>query len=212
MRRYIIGAGGFAKEVYFLLSEVYGRDDNHFVAFIDREAGIIKLNNNLLQVINETDFFKSIGDAPADIELYLGIGSPHLIKKITYQFENFKFPNLVHPSCIAHFDSIEIGNGNIITAGCIFTVNIEIGSYNIFNTNVCVGHDTRIGSYNVFLPRTQVSGCVKIGNANMFGMNSSILQGKTVGNENAFGAYSFVMRNVQDNLKYFGIPAQKQNF
>ena len=212
MKRYIIGSGGFAKEVFFLLKEVY-RDRINFHGFIDiTNNGILDIGDSQLAVINENSFDSEVGSNTSDIELYLGLSTPELMKKIVDRFKRFRFPNLVHSSFCGNLDSIKFGKGNIITPGCIFTVDINIGSFNIFNTNTCVGHDSVIGSYNVFLPRTQVSGCVKIGDLNIFGMSSSILQGKKVGNNNSFGAYSFIIRNVQDDASYFGIPAQKINF
>ena len=212
MKRYIIGTGGFAKEVFFLLKEVY-QDSINFQGFIDiTNNGILNIGFSQFAVINENSFDSEVGSNTSDIELYLGLATPELMKKVVDRFNRFQFPNLVHSSFCGHLDSIKFGKGNIVTPGCIFTVDINIGSFNIFNTNTCIGHDSEIGSYNVFLPRTQVSGCVKIGDLNIFGMSSSILQGKKVGNNNSFGAYSFIIRNVRDDTSYFGIPAQKINY
>ena len=212
MKRYIIGSGGFAKEVFFLLKEVY-KDSINFQGFIDiTDNVILDIGDSQFAVINENSFDSEVGSNTSDIELYLGFSTPELMKKVVERFKRFQFPNLVHGSFCGHLDSIKFGKGNIVTPGCIFTVDISIGSFNIFNTNTCVGHDSVIGSYNVFLPRSQVSGCVKIGDLNKFGMSSSILQGKKIGNSNSFGAYSFIIRNVQDDTSYFGIPAKKMNF
>lgn len=213
MKRYIIGSGGFAKEVYFLLKEVY-KNEICFYGFIDVANGkdSIYIGENRYEVINENTFDDTTDFKTENVELYFGIASPKLIQKIAQRFERFSFPNLIHGSFTGLTESIKMGVGNIITPGCIFTADVSIGSFNIFNTCTCLGHDTTIGSYNVFLPRTQVSGCVKIGDHNVFGMNASIIQGKKIGNNNSFGAYSYIIRSVQDDNSYFGIPAVKINF
>lgn len=214
MKRYIFGSSGFAKEVLFLLQEVY-KNEVSFFGFIDISAEnnqFVQIAGNKYPLINESEFESSVQTNLIDIELYIGIASPEIIKKITTKFNKFYFPNLIHDSFVGLRDSISMGTGNIVTAGCIFTCCIGIGSFNIFNTNIGVGHDSVIGSYNVFLPRTQISGSVKIGDGNVFGMNSSVFQGKRVGNGNKIGAYSFIITNVKDKGNYFGIPAKKLEF
>lgn len=212
-KRYIFGSSGFAKEVYFLLEEIYN-EDMSFYGFIDisENKEFVKIGTKSYPIITESSFENIVFQENEEIELYIGVASPEIIKKISIKFKNFTFPNLIHKSFIGQLISIKMGVGNIITAGCIFTCCISLGSFNIFNTNTAIGHDSIIGSYNVFLPRTQISGFVQIENENIFGMNSSVLQGKKIGNQNKIGAYSFVITNVKDKTNLFGIPATKIEF
>ena len=213
MKRYIFGSSGFAKEVYFLLNEVYGINAN-FCGFIDviDDKYQISIGDNSFNVINENVFEELAKSDKENIELFIGVATPEVIKKIANKFSDFSFPNLIHSSFIGFENSLKMGCGNIITPGCIFTVDIILESFNIFNTCTCIGHDCFIGSYNIFLPRTQISGNVTIGNSNIFGMNSSVFQGKKIGDNNSFGAYSFVIKNIPDNNSYFGIPATRTIF
>jgi acetyltransferase-like isoleucine patch superfamily enzyme len=212
-KRYIFGSSGFAKEVFFLLEEIY-KEDMSFYGFIDISDNkeFVQIGSKSHPIITELAFETIVAQNIEEIELYIGIASPEVIKKISIKFQNFTFPNLIHNSFIGQLVSIKMGVGNIITAGCIFTCCISLGSFNIFNTNTAIGHDSIIGSCNVFLPRTQISGFVQIGNENIFGMNSSVLQGKKIGNQNKIGAYSFVITNVKDKSNLFGIPATKIKF
>jgi len=212
-KRYIFGSSGFAKEVFFLLEEIYN-EDMSFYGFIDISDNkqFVQIGTKSYPIITESSFETIVAQKNEEIELYIGIASPVIIKKIAIKFKNFTFPNLIHNSFIGQQVSIKMGVGNIITAGCIFTCCISLGSFNIFNTNTAIGHDSTIGSYNVFLPRTQISGFVQIGDNNIFGMNSGVLQGKKVGNQNKIGAYSFVISNVKDKTNLFGIPATKFEF
>ena len=209
MRKYyIIGSGGFAKEVLFLSLQSLG-DNHEFCGFIEHNANrkIFNCMNIDYPVHDEANFLKEI--LPQDnIDLYIGIGNPKLIASVYSKFKDYNFPNLIHPNFVGHLSSIQMGKGNIITAGCVFTVDIEIGHLNIFNLNTTVGHDAEIGNFNVFNPGCNVSGSVKIGDCNLFGTNSTILQGVGFGNYSTLGAGSLCNKEVGDNLIMVGVPAK----
>jgi sugar O-acyltransferase (sialic acid O-acetyltransferase NeuD family) len=213
MKRYIFGSGGFAKEVLCLLNDVY-KKDAFFCGFIDisTQKKSVEIGSMDYPIISELEFKSTIKANINEIELFIGIASTDIINRISKEFSNFNFPNLIHESFIFDKNSVTIGRGNIITAGCIFTCCISIDSFNIFNTNVAIGHDCLIGSFNIFLPRTQISGAVQIGDSNFFGMNSSVIQGKKIGNLNRIGAHTFIINNVKDNTSLFGIPGTKQEY
>ena len=213
MKRYIFGSGGFAKEVFCLLNDVY-KNDTFFCGFIEisTEKEFVEIGSMKYPVINELEFKSSIKSNLNEIELFIGIASSEIINRISKEFRDFNFPNLIHDSFIFDKNSVVIGKGNIIAAGCIFTCSILIDSFNIFNTYVAIGHDCLIGSFNIFLPRTQISGAVQIGASNFFGMNSSVLQRKEIGNFNRVGAHSFIINNVKDNTNLFGIPATRREY
>jgi sugar O-acyltransferase (sialic acid O-acetyltransferase NeuD family) len=213
MKRYIFGSGGFAKEVYCLLNDVY-KNDSFFCGFIDinTQKTFVEIGGMKYPIINELEFKSTTMSNLNEIELFIGIASPEILYRISTEFKTYNFPNLIHDSFIFDKNSVLFGKGNIITAGCIFTCCISINSFNIFNTNVAIGHDCSIGSFNVFLPRTQISGAVNIGDSNFFGMNSSVIQGKKIGNLNRIGAHSFIVNHVKDNTSLFGVPAIKQNY
>ena len=132
MKYYIIGSGGFAKEVLFLCKEVFGHLED-FKGFIDYKAKklTIECMGLELPLIDEDEFLakKEINSA-----VYLGVGDPKLLFKVVEKFKNYSFPNLVHKSVVKD-TSVRMKSGNIITAGCVLTVDIKIGSFNIFNLN-----------------------------------------------------------------------------
>ncbi|GEP89447.1 sugar O-acyltransferase, sialic acid O-acetyltransferase NeuD family [Chitinophaga terrae (ex Kim and Jung 2007)] len=200
----ILGSGGFAKEVLFLIEEIGGYD---IVAFVDvEEKESLVIAGKSYQVISE----KQLSELGNQVNLTIGIGDPKLIRKLADKFKgDFTFPNLVHPSVIGNFKDIILGEGNIITASCIFTTSITIGSFNVFNLGVTVGHDAIIGDCNVLNPMVNISGGVKIGNSNLIGVNATILQYKNVGNNSIVGAASLVTKNVDNDVTVVGVPAIK---
>ena len=199
---YILGSGGFAKEVYFLIQSI----GNYEVrAFIDIESKpSITIGKKTIEVIGES----ILSSLSTDNSLAIGVGQPDLIHKLSSGHSTFHFPNLIHPNVVGNFEDINMGQGNIITANCVFTTSIRIGSYNIFNLSTTVGHDVIIGNCNVINPAVNISGGVEIGNQNLLGVNSTILQYKKIGNNTVVGASSLVNKDVAEGTTVIGIPAK----
>ncbi len=206
---YILGSGGFAKEVYFLIQEI-NRAEKRFdvLGFIDIQASrVIEIGKSKVNVLNEEDFLSGTRNGRPNIAF--GIGSPKIIGNLYVKYKNqCNFPNLIHPNSIALWDSIDIGEGNIITSGCTFTVNIVIGCCNIFNLHATVGHDVRIGSFNVINPSANISGGVIIGDLNLIGTNAAVLQNVEIGNNSVLGAGSLLNKNLASNSVAVGMPAK----
>jgi sugar O-acyltransferase (sialic acid O-acetyltransferase NeuD family) len=206
---YIIGSGGFAKEVLFLAEENLDITFE-FGGFIDfnPKNNLLKVRGKFVPVIEENYFLENIKPS-TELDLYFGIGDPILLKRLANVFQGYNFPNLIHNAFIGDRGSIKLGNGNIITAGCIFTVDINIGSFNVFNLNTTIGHDVNIEDCNIFNPGCNVSGNVNIGCNNLFGTNSTILQGILIGSDNVLGASSLANKNILCNSIMVGVPAKK---
>ncbi len=205
---YIIGNGGFAKEVLILAQTIL--EENYiFNGFIDFKPTTTKINclGKDFKIHNQVEFLEK---TPPDknVLLFMGIGNPVENKKIINLFQGYSFPNLVHPNFIGHLPSIKMGKGNIITAGCIFTGDISIGSFNVFNLNTTVGHDVKLGDFNVINPGVNISGSVTIGESNLIGTNATILQEVNIGNQSVLGAASLANKSIENNQIMVGVPAK----
>lgn len=205
---YIIGSGGFAKEVRFLAESTL--DENYFFkGYIDKmpldDSALVGKSQD--EIITEDYFFENIEPSP-NINLFMGVGDPNLLKKLSESFKSYSFPNLVSKDAVIDLRSISLGKGNIFTAGCILTVDIKVDSFNVFNLNATVGHEAEIGSFNIFNPGANISGNVKIKSCNLFGVNSTILQNLEVGHGNILGASSLATKSIGDNQIMVGVPAK----
>lgn len=206
---YIFGAGGFAKEVYFLIHDINKEKPTYAIGgFIDVKPSVthLQIGSAKIEVHDEADFFSK--EISGECCFAVGIGSPKILKKLRDNyFSKFDFPNLLHPRTIGLFDSIEMGKGNIITAGCIFTVDTKLGSCNIFNLHSTIGHDSVIGSCNVISPGANLSGKLTLGDGNLIGTNATVLENLTIGDGNVIGAGSVVRNNVESRQTIIGDPA-----
>lgn len=202
---YILGSSGFAKEVYFLLKAINMYEVKGFIDIVKKEK--LQFSEGSFAVLTEEEFLQKENSASA--MLAIGVGDPNLIQKMAAKFSAFSFPNLIHPNVVLDKENIRMGQGNIITAGVIFTTCITIGNMNVFNLSTTVGHDVVIGNYNVINPTVNISGGVEMGNTNLIGVAATILQYKKIGNNATIGASSLVTKNVEDSTTVIGVPAKK---
>ncbi|MGN6602885.1 MAG: hypothetical protein ACTHK8_10575 [Ginsengibacter sp.] len=209
----IIGAGGLGREVFLIINAINKiKSKWDFIGFFD--DGISKGTKNkygtILGKVNDVLNFNE------ELDIAIAIGKPSVIKQIRTSINiNSKilFPNIIHPS-ITYFDyeTIKIGEGNIISFLCLLSNDVTIGNNNFLNTRVSIGHDVKIGDYNIFNPNVQISGEVKIGSCNSFGFNSGVIQTKDIGDNNVVGAGSILMKNIGNSNTYVGNPATKLSF
>ena len=207
----IIGYGGFAKEVAFLIEEINKIKKTYnilgYVSANENEIGII--NGKFKVIMSENDLI----NYNTKLCVAIGIGNPttnyKIISNLKSKNPKLVFPNLIHPTVVADWDNIFLGEGNIICAGCILTTDIKIGSFNIFNLDITVGHDCAIGDYNVFNPSVNISGGVCIGNKVLLGTGSQILQNLNLVDEVVVGAGGVVIKDLLEPGTYVGVPVKK---
>ena len=203
---FIIGAGGFAKEVYLVLKRT---GDYNFKGFVNfkPDSSTLKVGTEIFVIHDENYFLENIQPSP-NLVLFLGIGDPKILKKVINKFSGYDFPNLVSP-CVELDESIKLGRGNIITKGVNFTVDTTVGSFNVFNLNMTIGHDSIIGDFNVMNPGVTISGGVTIGDGNLLGTGATVLQYLKIGNNNIIGGNGLLSKNVLDDKIMVGVPCKE---
>jgi sugar O-acyltransferase (sialic acid O-acetyltransferase NeuD family) len=212
MDLYLIGAGGFSKEVLHLV-EIIQKEKQQWneIFFIDDNPQIHDSELRTVKILAGLEFFETID---FEVDVVITINNVKIRETIINKLKNnyyIKFPNLFSPFSIVDHDYLKIGEGNIIMHYVILSTHLEIGNFNIFNSYTGVGHDCKIDDINSFGPRVAISGAVSIGRMNDFGVNSTVLQNINIGNNNIIWMNSSIMRNLKNNNTYFGIPAKKIN-
>jgi sugar O-acyltransferase (sialic acid O-acetyltransferase NeuD family) len=197
MKKGIIGAGGFAREVYWSLSMMervgckFFVDDNYYQETDPLVLPISKFN-------------------PIEFEVVIAIADSNVRQKIAESLpKETKFFTHIHPSAQIHGEDVEIGIGSIICAGTIITTNVKIGKHAHLNLLTTVGHDCEIGDYFTTAPGTQISGNEKIGNRVYFGTRSCIKQKLTVCDDVIIGMNAGVTKSIHESGTYVGTPAKK---
>ena len=204
----IIGAGGFGREVQWLIERINEREAIwELLGYVDDgvEKGTIVDGLPVLGTVKE------LREREEPLAVVCAVGASVTRRKILEQIlDNTKleFPNLIDPS-VQMSKRIDMGRGNIICAGNILTVDITMGDFNIVNLDCTVGHDVVFDSYITVYPSVNISGCVEIGEKVELGTGSQIIQGIHIVEDTIVGAGSVVVRNLAEAGTYVGVPAKK---
>lgn len=197
MKKGIIGAGGFGREVFWSLSPI---QRNNTVFFVSDEYWD-NTNPKILPLsLFEVDKY----------EIVVAIGDPLARKKIIDSLpKNTKFFTHIHPSVQILATDVKIGEGSIICAGCILTTNITIGKHAHLNLQTTVGHDTVIGDFFTTAPGAKISGNCNIGDLVYVGTNASIKEKINVCDLVTIGLNAGVVKNITESGVYVGVPCKK---
>lgn len=196
----IYGAGGFAKEVYWLALQCGCQVD----AFIDLNAGGYFCGT---KVENE-DYFD-----PSQHLAVVAVGSPRTRQKIVIplvqQYGMDIFASLISPSANIMSDSVSVGIGSVICANCVLTCDIKLGNWSQLNLATTIGHDTVTGDFFTTAPGVHISGKVKAEHRIYFGTNSSTVEDISICGDVTIGAAACVTKDIVDSGTYVGVPAKK---
>lgn len=209
----IIGCGGFGREVKMLIDQINAVNRKwEFIGFFDDGHAKDSIVNGypVLGSIKELNTYNDT----AELYLVLAIGSPLAKKNIIGQLDNpaIRFATLIHPSVQIGNDDVSIGEGCIITAGVVITVNIKIEKHVILNLSCTVGHDTVIRQYASFMPSVNISGEVEIMEGVYVGTGAKIINQLTIGEWTTIGAGAVLAKSLPARCTAVGIPAKPIKF
>ena len=208
----VFGKGGFGREVQMLIEQINANQPEwEFIGFFDDafEPGEKVNGADCLGGIDELNTYES------PLNLVLAIGSPKAKEAIISKITNplIEYPVLIHPNVqLGSSEWLKIGEGSIITAGCIITVNIEIGKHVILNLSCTVGHDTVIGDYCSFMPTVNISGEVVLEKGVYVGTGAKIINQLSIGSNTTVGAGAVVAKTLPANCIAVGVPAKPIKF
>ena len=205
----IVGAGGFGKEVAWLIEDINKVNDQwNIIGFIDDNEEMQGKEINGYKVIGNIEWLKK-----QNLYVVNAIGDPIIKKRIIERLQgsNNQYPVLIHPSVI-YSERVEFGEGCIICAGNILTVDISIGNHVIVNLDCTIGHDAKIGDYSTVLPSVNISGFVELGECVSLGTGSAIIQGLKIGKNTVIGAGTVVTKDLPENCTAVGVPARVVRF
>ena len=204
---YIIGAGGFGREVAWLVQRINDVTPVwNLKGFIDDNESLWGTDEGDIKVLGGCDYLKSLGEVYA----VCAIGNARVRKNVVAKLSDseVRFAILIDPSVIMS-KRVEVGKGVIICAGTIATVDIKIGNHVIINLDCTIGHDDVIEDFVTIYPSVNISGMVKVGECTELGTGTQIIQGKRIVANTIIGAGTVVVKDCVESGVYIGIPAKK---
>jgi len=192
MKKAIIGAGGFAREIACCIDEE--------ITFFVSDVLIDKFPNAVaLSKFDHNEYFAIIA-----------IGDPTTRKKFVESMpKETRYFNFIHHSAQILDSNIEIGEGTIICANSILTTNIKLGKHCHLNLATTIGHDTTIGDYLTTSPGTHISGNCQIESCVYLGTNSSIKEKIKINKNSKIGLNSGVVKDIKEEGVFVGTPCKR---
>lgn len=207
----ILGAGGFAQEVRWLISEINAeRRHFEFVGYLVSDLASLGEHDDRDSVLGELDW---LDQNPNALDaLALGIGAPEVRARLGSQLSSshpqVRWPALIHPTVRFDVQSCEVGAGVVLCAGTIGTVDLVIEPFCMVNLACTLGHGARLGAGSVVNPTVNISGGVDVGCRVLIGTGAQILQYVRIGDDAIVGAGAMVHRDVAAGQTVAGVPAK----
>lgn len=199
----LIGAGGFAREVYHQIKD---NDPSALIYFFVDDEFIDSIHQKpLSELIN--------GFSQIDYQVLICIADPNIRESIFKKLPpNTNYGTFVHKSVqILDKNTVTIGAGSIICAGTIITTNVKIGRHVHINLSNTIGHDTVIHQFVTTAPQVAISGNVDIDDNVYIGTNAAIREKVKIRSNNVVGMGAAVIKTINTALATFvGVPAKEK--
>lgn len=202
---YIVGAGTYG-ETMCELAETLGYTVKGFYDEDESKFGLKIMNYPVLGKFSDLD-----DDKISDKNFIVAIGNNAVRLKIMTRINNLggSTPTLIHPTATIS-PSAEIGNGVYIQANAYIWTKVKIGDFCIISPNVVVAHHSTIGKACLVSTLTGVGASINIEDKVFIGMGCTIVTGMhVVGEKSIIGAGAVVLKDVDKNSVYAGVPAKK---
>jgi len=205
----IIGIGGFGREVAWLIERINKIQSTwDLIGFVDDDTA---MQNSIVDGYPVLGYCNWLLEHKDNIYAVCAIGSAKTRKKVIQKLDGVSFATIIDPSVIIS-DKVKIGEGCIICAGSILTVNISLGNHVIINLDCTVGHDTILHNFVTLYPSVNVSGNVILNECVEMGTGSQIIQGIEIGENSIVGAGAVVVTTLPQECTAVGIPAKSIKF
>jgi len=203
----VLGAAGQAREVEYYLREM-GRV---CLGFVVSDLAKLGPNDSRERVLGDMSWIDS---HLAELDGFvLGIGTPQARLRVAGELKarhpRVPWPVVIHPSASIDRASAKIGEGVMVGAGAIITVNVTLDDFCMVNFGATIGHESRIGRGAVVNPGANISGGVVVGEGALVGAGAVVLQYRTVGANAIVGAGAVATKDVASDITVTGVPARK---
>lgn len=203
----VFGAGGFGMEVAFLIEDCNQQEPRwNMLGYLDDAPEKWGAAIYGYTVLGGREW---LANQTRECCLALAVADPQARRMLAEEVFRGKveFPALIHPSVIMS-RAVAVGEGTIICAGSILTVEIALGRHVHINPGCTIGHEVTMEDYVTLYPGVNVAGRVTLRSGASLGTGCQVVQGLEIGSHAFLGAGSVAIRDVPPGAVAAGCPAQ----
>lgn len=196
----ILGAGGFAREVFCWINT----SQYQVIGFYTELDGGPK-------EIFGTQVVRSLEGLPFDTDFVVAVGDPKLRRRLFDEALKTRLPPsmpILGPHIIIG-QEIRIGHGSIVCPGSILTANVTLDVGVIVNLHCTIGHDCHLHSFVTLSPGVNMSGNVSVGEGSYIGTNAAVREKLRIGTGSVLGMGAVLTKELPDGETWTGVPATK---
>lgn len=202
----IIGVGGFGREVAWLIDRINKVEPTYkLIGYVDDNEELHGTAVDGYPILGGCEWLNAHNDKAYAL---CAIGNAKVRKRVVNRLKNVRFETVVDPT-VEMSDKVNIGEGTIICAGTIITVDIKIGNHVIINLDCTIGHNAEMKDFVTLYPSVNVSGNTVLGECVEMGTGSKVIQGLKIVEEAIVGAGAVVVRDINEIGTYVGVPVKK---
>ncbi len=202
----IIGASGFAREMFDLANTCYGHDPDF------RIKGFLSDGPSNIEEMGYPPVLAKVAeyDIQPDDVFFCAIGKVSDRKKTVeiIQAKGGRFINLIHPTAIIS-PSVSLGTGVGIKAFCVLAADVTVEDFSFLQSSVIMGHDVRIGRFCQINSFAFFAGYARVHDLCTINAGAKLIQDTVVEEGAVVGAGSIVLKRVKSGTTVFGIPAKR---
>ncbi len=214
----IVGAGGFGRETVEVVRAVNaahravtGDDRWDLVGVLDDDEARWGVAVGNTRIVGPID---AAADHPA-ARVVVCTGSPrnHTSKALIVDrlaargVERPAFATLVHPAAVLP-PSCLVGEGTVVLAGVVATVDVVIGDHVGLMPHVVLTHDDVIGDFAIVGAGARLAGGVAVGRGAYLGAGCLLREGVSIGPWALVGMGAAVLDDVPAAEVWAGVPAR----
>jgi sugar O-acyltransferase (sialic acid O-acetyltransferase NeuD family) len=205
-RLLIVGAGGFARELWGWVQALAPRQAGwSTVAFLDRDPDALREFPDYGEVVGDPNTYVP---RPGDVFVAgIGDGTTRLHVCRELQRRGAQFLQVIHPTAIVG-PCVALGVGTILFPHAVVTANVKVGDFVVLNVHSSVGHDAVLKEGCTLSGYCNVTGNATLGSCVFMGTHAAVLPGTRVGDHASVGAGSVAFRNVPEGVTVIGVPAK----
>lgn len=206
----IVGARGYGREIHNFLVSLNKIEKQYYIkGFLDDKMDALEQFPGYAPILSSVEDYK----IEKDDFFVCALGNVEAREKYVniVKSKGGKFTSLIHPTSLIG-DNVILGEGVVISAYCMISVDVTIGDFTVIHPFCNIGHDVVIGKNCSLESYCFFGGFSRIGNQVTLHTRSTILPHISVGDGATIGAGSVVIRKVKPDCRVFGVPARKIEF